>query len=129
MSKTPDEAVEAYVKLRDAIKEKEEEIKKLKEIQANISAFLLSLCSEKNGVTSIRTEHGTVTRTLKRTFWTNDWENFHKFLQDNDALHLLQKRIHDGNMKEFLEENPDLVPVGLQSDAKYIISVRKTNPK
>jgi hypothetical protein len=32
-------------------------------------------------------------------------------------------------MKEFLEDNPDQMPVGLQTNRKYILSVRKPTKK
>jgi hypothetical protein len=53
----------------------------------------------------------------------------YKFIAENDAYHLLEKRIHNTNMKEFLEENPDALPIGLQSDRKYAVSVRKPTKK
>jgi len=38
---------------------------------------------------------------------------------------LLEKRIAQGNMAKFLEENPGLLPPGLNSNTEYGISVRK----
>jgi hypothetical protein len=49
----------------------------------------------------------------------------YEFIRENDAYHLLEKRIHNGNMREFLNDNPDSLPIGLQSNTKYVISVRK----
>ena len=37
--------------------------------------------------------------------------------------------IHNGNMKQFLEENPDMLPIGLQADRKFVIQVRKPTSK
>jgi len=51
------------------------------------------------------------------------------FIVKNDAVYLLEKRIHNGNMKQFLAENPDVHPVGLQVDNKYVIQVRKPSEK
>jgi len=53
----------------------------------------------------------------------------YEFIKEHDATHILEKRIHNDNMKEFLAENPDLCPNGLQSDRKYVISVRKPRAK
>ena len=53
----------------------------------------------------------------------------HKFMKENDALHLLEQRIHNGNMKQFLEDNPDKSPMGLQADRRYTVSVRKPTSK
>ena len=127
-----DALVLAYRKIRDAINEKEEahkaEIAALKAQQDLVSDALLALCNEQN-LDSIRTPAGTVTRTVNTRYWTNDWESMHKFIQEHDALYLLEQRIHNGNMKQFLGDNPDLHPAGLQADRKYVISVRKPTNK
>ena len=123
-----DELVFAYRKIRDAINAKEEahkeEITDLKAQQDVLSAALLDLCNEQN-LDSIRTPAGTVTRTVNTRYWTNDWESTYEFIKEHDALHLLEQRIHNGNMKQFLAENPDDLPVGLQADTKYVVRVRK----
>lgn len=127
-----DALVLAYRKIRDAINEKEEahkaEIAELKAQQDLVSDALLALCNEQN-LDSIRTPAGTVTRTVNTRYWTNDWESMHKFIQEHEALYLLEQRIHNGNMKQFLEENPDDLPVGLNADTKYVIRVRKPMSK
>ena len=46
-------------------------------------------------------------------------------MKENDALDLLEKRIAQTNMANFLQENPTLVPPGLNSNSEYAISVRK----
>ena len=76
---------------------------------------------------SIKTKEGTVSRRITTRFWASDWDEIHKFVKENDALHLLEARIHNGNMKQFLSDNPDKLPIGLQSNSEYIISVRKPN--
>jgi hypothetical protein len=42
------------------------------------------------------------------------------------AFELLERRIHQGNIKSFLEENPDEHPAGLNIDRSYTITVRKS---
>jgi hypothetical protein len=86
---------------------------------------LLDICKE-NGVNGLRTKDGTLIRTVKTRYWTNDWEHFHKFMLDNEAPELLEKRIHQSNMKQFLEENPELLPAGLNVDSEYTITVRRS---
>jgi hypothetical protein len=46
-------------------------------------------------------------------------------MKQYDALDLVQQRISQLNMKRFLEENPGVVPPGLNSMTEYGISVRK----
>jgi hypothetical protein len=47
------------------------------------------------------------------------------FIKEHDAMHLMEQRISQGNMKRFLEENPDQLPIGLNSSSTYTVSVRK----
>jgi predicted secreted Zn-dependent protease len=127
-----DEIVLAYRKIRDAINEKEEAHKEaitgLRAQQEILSAALLDLCNEQN-LDSIRTPAGTVTRTVSTRYWTNDWESTYEFIKEHDALYLLEQRIHNGNMRQFLDDNPDDLPVGLQADTKYVVRVRKPTAK
>ena len=49
----------------------------------------------------------------------------HEFILEHEAPDLLEKRVNQGNMKQFLEENPDVVPMGLNVDSEYVVTVRK----
>ena len=128
MKNTADKLAAIYIKMREAVKEKEEEIKIIKTQQERINQELLDLCEEQN-LDSLKTPTGTVTRRVQTNFWTSDWEEMHKFIKENDAFQLLEKRIHNTSMKEFLEDNPDQMPAGLQTNRKYILSVRKPTKK
>ncbi len=77
------------------------------------------------GVTSVRTPEGTVVLSVKTRYNTQDWESFKEFVKENDALDLLEKRIAQGNMAQFLTDNPGLVPPGLNTSSEYDVSVRK----
>ena len=77
------------------------------------------------GVTSVRTPEGTVVLSVKTRYSTQDWDEFKKFILANEALELLEKRIAQNNMAQFLEENPGIMPPGLNSSSEYDISVRK----
>lgn len=127
-----DKLVLVYRKIRDAINEKEEahkiEIENLKGQLDSISAKLLHICNEQN-LDSLRTPEGTVTRRTTTRYWTSDWESMYKFIKEQDAYHLLEQRIHNGNMKTYLEENPDTLPIGLNADTKYAVTVRKPTSK
>lgn len=124
--------VAVYRKLRAAIAEAEtayeEKVKDLKEQMDTVSAELLNFCNEQN-LDSVKTPSGTVSRRVQTRYWTTDWEQMNNFIVEYQAVHLLEKRIHNGNMKQFLEDNPDILPIGLQVDNKYIIQVRKPNDK
>ena len=77
------------------------------------------------GVTSVRTTEGTVVLSVNTRYSTQDWDSFKKFVVEQDAVDLLEKRIAQGNMRQFLEENPGTVPPGLNSSSEYSVSVRK----
>jgi hypothetical protein len=51
------------------------------------------------------------------------------FIKDNDAPYLLEQRINGTNLRQFLDENPDAVPMGLNSDTRYAVTVRKPTSK
>lgn len=127
-----DKLVAVYRRIRAAIEEREDEHQKeisvLKEKLEMVSDKLLKICNDQN-LDSLRTAQGTVTRRVKSRYWTTDWSSMYDFIKNNDAPFLLEQRIHNGNMKQFLEENPDQHPAGLQIDSKYAITVRKPTNK
>jgi len=130
--KTIEEMVGIYIKIRTRIEETEErhklELEKIKEEYEIVSQHLLGICNEQN-LDSIKTPAGTVSRRVSSRYWTSDWAHMHQFILDNQAPFLLEQRIHNGNMKQFLEENPDTLPIGLQADRKFVIQVRKPTSK
>jgi hypothetical protein len=86
---------------------------------------MLTVCNDTNA-SSIRTESGTVIRSLKERFTTNDWDNFKKFVLDNEAIDLLERRIHQGNFKEFMAEHQgEGLPPGVNVMREFTIVVRK----
>jgi hypothetical protein len=46
-------------------------------------------------------------------------------MKEHDAMQLLQQRVSNGNMEQFLEENPDIHPPGLNVDASFAVTVRR----
>jgi hypothetical protein len=128
MKDSADKLTKIYIKMRNAIKEKEDEIKTIKKQQETVVEKLLALCEEQD-LDSLRTSSGTVSRRVQSHYWTSDWERMYDFLKEHDAFHLLEKRISGLAMKQFLEDNPDLMPAGLQVNRKYIVSVLKPRKK
>jgi len=123
-----DTIVEAFIALRDQ-KQAIERVtaQQVAEIEADMEVLTVALkdLCKVIGADSIRTSHGTVIRSVKKKYWTNDWASIHSFMKEHDAFELLEKRIHQSNMKEFLEANPDLHPAGLNVDSEYSITIRK----
>ena len=123
-----DRLVSVYVKIRDNKLELAAEFKeKETELEAKldkIKAALLEHCKA-TGTESVKTASGTFWRTQRKRFWTSDWGAMSKFIVDNEAVDLLEKRISQGNMRQFLEEHPELHPPGLNADNEYTITVRR----
>lgn len=127
-SPTADKLVEIYVKIRDTKRELEREAEtKVAALDAQLDTIeekLLSICKEQ-GVDGLKTAAGSVRRSIKSTYSTNDWESFYAFIKENDAFPLLHKRISQANMQTFLEENPDKLPIGLNVSREYSIVVTR----
>ena len=120
--------VKVYLKMNSKLSELkaafEAEEKTLKEQMVKVKSALLEYCKEQN-VESVRTTEGLFYRGVTTRYWTNDWESMGKFVVENNVPELLEKRLHQGNMQQFLEEHPDLLPPGLNVDSEYTITVRK----
>ena len=123
-----DSLAQTYIKMRDkreVLKRdweaKDTEIKAQMEV---IEQALLDLCKEINA-NSISTNHCTVIRSVKSRYWTNDWDSLYRVIKEHDAFGLLEKRIQQTHMKEFLQENPDLLPAGLNVENQYTVLVRR----
>jgi len=121
-----------YIKIRDKradIKRTfEDEDNDLKEQMEVLEGQMLDVCKHMNA-DSIRTPHGTIIRSVKSRYWTNDWDSMYDFIEEEGAFGLLEKRLHQSNMKQFLEENPDKLPVGLNVENSYSVVVRRSKEK
>jgi DNA repair exonuclease SbcCD ATPase subunit len=79
------------------------------------------------GAKSVKTDFGTLSLVTKTRYSTNDWDSFKTFVVQNDVVDLLEKRIAQLNMSKFLEENPGLVPPGLNSNTEFEIKLYKAS--
>jgi len=117
-----------YIKIRAARAElsakfKEEDGALERQIEVLKNA-LLDYCDSHN-VESVRTSEGLFFRSAKTKYWTSDWEHMYDFIKEHDVPEFLDKRLNQTNLKQFLEENPDLMPKGLNLSTEHVISVRK----
>jgi len=124
-----DKLAAVYIKIRDkravAKKEFDERDKGLEEQMQLVADEMLEAC-KRIGADSIKTPHGTIIRSVKSRYWTNDWDSMYTFIEEQGAFGLLEKRLHQTNMKDFLSENPDLYPVGLNVENSYTVVVRRS---
>lgn len=102
------------------------------ELKADMSAIeqvLLTACNDIKA-DSIRTENGTIIRSLKETFTCTDWTNFKKFIVESNEPDLLQQRIHQSNFKKFMESHEgDGLPPGVSAMREFTVVVRKPTSK
>lgn len=111
-------------KIQQLTQEYETQVEELKEQQQSVASAIKDHMLT-SGLKSVRTDEGTIILSTKTRYMTHDWESFKKFVIEHEVVELLERRISQGNMAQFLEENPTLVPPGLNSDTEYQITVRK----
>lgn len=127
-----DQLAAIYIKIRDAKDDLTQTYKSkvadLDEQMGVLETQMLDTCKEQ-GIDSIRTKHGTIIRSVKSRYWTNDWDSMYNFIEEHGAFGLLEKRLHQTNMKDFLAENPDILPIGLNVENQYTVVVRRSKEK
>lgn len=131
MNVNTEELVEAYINLRTKreilLRGYEEQDKALKADMAQLEAAMLDVCNQINA-DSIKTSHGTVMRKLNERFFCQDWDNFYQFVLTNEAPHLLERRIHQTNFKEFMRDHEGSgLPPGVNVMREYGVTVRKSS--
>ena len=117
-----DKLIKIYIKMRDTKQAFEKQASGVEEQMDIVKDKILDACTAV-GASSLRTPFGRVVRTVKTDYSTSDWVSMHQFMKENDALDLVQRRIHQTTMKTYLEEHPDKLPPGLNSDSRYDITV------
>ena len=120
--------VSTYIKMRDAkdalTREYDAKVNEIKEQMDVIEQALLEICKTTNQDGG-KTPYGSFSRSVKTRYWTNDWDSLYKVVKEYDAFGVLFKAINQTNMKQFLEENPDVMPMGLNVENQYEIVVRR----
>lgn len=128
-----DELVQTYIRIRtkkdELAREFQAKEQELKNDLAQLEQVMLGSCNEV-GADSIKTSSGTIIKTLKENFVCSDWGNFKDFVLENQAVELLQQRIHQANFKEFLSSREeDGLPPGISTMREFNIVVRKPTSK
>lgn len=125
-----DRLVAAYIKMRDKrsviLRDYEEQDDAIKAQMELVETKLLDLCKTLD-TDSLKTQHGLVYRSVKTRYWTSDWQSMYKFIKEHDMPELLERRVSQTGMKQLLEENPDLMPRGMNIDSKYSVTIRRSN--
>ncbi len=131
MSVNTEEVVKAYLAIRTErerlLREYEAQDAKLKDDLKKLESVLLDVCNTINA-DSIKTSLGTVMRKLNERYFCSDWDNFRKYVLENEAVELLERRIHQGNFKEHMTQiEGQGLPPGVNVMREYGITVRKAS--
>ena len=123
-----DKLIKVYLKIRDKRAELksdfDKEDSKLSEQQDLIKDEMMKhLVATK--AKNVSTDTGTFYKTTKTVYQTNNWEEMRQFIIEEQVPEFLQQRLHQKAIKEWLEENPDKLPKGLNASTEYTINVRK----
>lgn len=121
---TLDHLVSVDRKMTAKMSELQKQLDDVESDRETVRATIAEMMKEQ-GVESVRTKHGTVSRTLKERYWATDWTVLYQYILEHGAVELLEKRVHQTNMKEWIETHRDDFPPALNIDRTYTISVRK----
>ncbi len=129
---TPEVPMDTLTRVFLKIKARREELKKAfdaeydtlgKQMDA-IKSSMLDYMKE-HGFDSVKTSQGLVYRTVNKRYWTDDWDAMGRFIIEHEVPQFFEKRLNQSVVRQFLEENPDVVPPGLNASAEYVVTVRK----
>lgn len=119
----------AIVAIRDEMasinKEADKKVKNLEREKEKLEEYCRQMMEKLNS-TAIKTNSGTIMSQEKIRYSTSNWEEFYRLVLDLNRPELFEKRIHQTNFKEFLEENPDKEPKGLNIFRETKITVRRS---
>mgnify|MGYP003335803861 CR=1 FL=1 len=99
----PEKLVRVYLKMKTAKEAHEAETKKIDRQMEQIKSALLEYCKTQS-VESVRTGEGLFYRSIKKRYTTNNWEAMGQFVLEHQVPELYEKRLHQGNVQQFLEE-------------------------
>ena len=125
-----DELSQQYLRLRqkrELLKERfTAEDGELEKAMAEVETQLLDTLNASNS-NSMSTNSAVIIRTVRKRYMPSNWAAVYELIKKHDAYGLLEKRVHNGNMKDFLEEHPDEYPAGMNVDSRYAVTVRRKN--
>ena len=117
-----DKLVSIHAKIKAKMDSLDKQLAELEEQRVEVRVAIKDMMKEQN-LQTVRTTSGTVSLMTKTRYNTQDWDSFKKFIIEHEVPDLLEKRIAQGNMATFLEENPGVLPPGLNSITEFDIRV------
>ena len=131
MTLTVEQAIGAYVKLREKKARIDAQAKADKqpvdEAMDKIEAFLKEQ-ADALGVQSFKTANGTAFLTTSERANVASWDEVLRFILENEAYDMLEKRVNKTAVREYLEANK-AVPPGVNYGTSIEVSVRKPTAK
>lgn len=129
-----DRLAKMYIKMRDKMQELTREYdlatEAIKAQQEIVTAAMKDqIRAMGDNIKSVKTEHGTIMLTTKTRYYADDWDAFGAFVISTGDVSLMEKRIAQTNMAEYLTAHPDAAPPGLNSISEIAVSVRKPSAK
>ena len=124
-SVTINKLVEIHTKIKSKIEALDSQIAALEEQRTEVRLAIKDRMKEQ-GLKTVNTDSGTVSLMTKTRYNTQDWDSFKTFVLEHEVIDLLEKRISQSNMATFLEDNPGVVPPGLNSVTEFEIRVTKS---
>ena len=125
---TPDRLTKTYIKIRAERSALSAQFKEADAIlirqQDSLKRALLDHCDRHN-TESVRTSEGLFFRSTKTRYYCEDWDLMYDFIREHNIPELFDRRLNQTNIKQFIEENPDVSPKGMNVDTEHVISVRK----
>jgi hypothetical protein len=124
-----DQLVDQYVRLRDKLKAADDAHKKKTE-QARaylmmLNGKLLERLSEVGGE-SVKTPHGTVYQTTKRSASIADGDAFREYVINNGEFDLVDWRANSNAVDDYIKEH-GAVPPGVNFSTMLTVGVRRPN--
>ena len=122
-----DDLVSQYVRLRDKIKEADDAHKdKTKNARAYLEQLNGRLLERLNDVggESVKTAHGTVYRTTRRSASIADGDTFRQYVIENEQFDLVDWRANANAVDDFIKEN-GVQPPGVNFSTAFTVGVRR----
>jgi len=127
ISMSPGQATEAYIKLRDMKKQKDDEhkesLKKLVAAMDKIEAGILEFL-QTSGANSIASDAGTAYKSTQLSATVEDKELFMAFVKETDQYEALDVKANKTFVKDYMEENQE-VPPGVKVSQMATIGVQR----
>lgn len=128
MTATIQDRIEQYIRLRDKIKQLDDEhkdkMKPFKETLDKLNAVMLDHLNQ-IGADSVKSQSGTVYRTTRRTASLEDADAFMRHVIGSEAWELLDRKANVTACEDFAKEN-GVLPPGVKVSTTIQVGVRRS---